>query len=367
MSVILVTGQPGSGKTALVVDMIAHDEQFAGRPLFVMGIPELTIDHIPCPPVDEWVEIRTSPEDESLSLPYFRFPENSLVVIDEAQRIYRPRASGTKVPPEVAAFETHRHTGVDFILLTQHAGLIDSNIRKLNPRHIHIRVTALGRYKYEWPELGDPESPSSRELASREKYIVPVRAFPLFKSSQLHTKIKTKIPWFVWMFLIAIISAGVLSWYAYNRVTQRLEPVATFSAVPGATAPARTGESKPKETLSTPEYLALRQARINGFASTAPVYDDITKPVDAPWPAACVIVGAWRDKPSRCRCLDQQGNNYQMPDGMCRQIAINGVFKEWGEKPRMPEDRQYGMPGTNRPVPEQPARVADQNPPENPV
>jgi len=135
MSVVIVTGQPGSGKTALTVDMIANDPQFKGRPLFVMGIPDLKVPHITCPPVDEWTEYRTSPEDPSLDLAYFTFPENALVVIDEAQRVYRPRPTGTRVPPEVAAFETHRHLGVDFILLTQHPGLIDSNIRKLVGRH----------------------------------------------------------------------------------------------------------------------------------------------------------------------------------------------------------------------------------------
>ena len=96
MSVIVVTGQPGSGKTAHVVDMLAHDEQFIGRPVFVMGIPDLTLPVIQAPPVEQWVEYRKSPEDENLELAYFTFPENSLVVIDEAQRVYRPRAVGSR-------------------------------------------------------------------------------------------------------------------------------------------------------------------------------------------------------------------------------------------------------------------------------
>ena len=73
MAIVLVTGVPGAGKTACVVDMLAHDTQFAGRPLFQMGIPELVLDHEPVPPVSEWVEMRASPEDAALELPYFRY------------------------------------------------------------------------------------------------------------------------------------------------------------------------------------------------------------------------------------------------------------------------------------------------------
>ena len=358
MSVILVTGQPGSGKTALVVDMIAHDEQFAGRPLFVMGIPDLTIDHIPCPPVSEWVENRSSSEDESVSLPYFTFPANALVVIDEAQRIYRPRPVGSRVPPEVAAFETHRHTGVDFILLTQHAGLIDSNIRKLNPRHIHIRVTALGRYKYEWPELGDPDSSSSREIATREKYKLPARSFALYKSSQLHTKIKTKIPWFVYLFAVCAISGAALSYYAYQRVMNKREPVKTQEVMPGHDR--REAAAKDGAPATTAEYLASRSPRLAGLYHTAPVYDEITKPVDAPWPSLCVFVNAWRGSPEKCRCLDQQGNTYAMPFAQCKQVALNGIFKEWGAPP---STAAQPLAGDGRPA--SAVAVASASPPGN--
>lgn len=326
MSIIVVTGQPGSGKTALVVDMLANDDQFKGRPLFVMGIPDLAIDHTPCPPVADWTEYRASPDDDSLQLAYFRFPENALVVLDEAQRIYRPRAVGSKVPPEVAAFETHRHTGVDFVLLTQHPGLIDANIRKLVGRHIHIRVTPLGRYKYEWTELGDPESASSREIAARSKYVLPKRAFDLYKSSQLHTKIKVKMPWFVYMFGVAAVSFIGLGWYGYHRVMDRVEPK---TAIPASSPGMPSNAAPPAGSVkTTAQYIEERQPRIAHLAYTAPVYDEITKPVDAPFPAGCLTVK--RPSGEVCRCVDQQGNDYPMPDNTCRQVVQHGIFKDWG-------------------------------------
>jgi zona occludens toxin len=111
----LITGNTGSGKTALCVKMMRDTPE---RPLFVMGIPELKLEHFKCPPVEEWTVLQPDPDDPSQLLPYFTFPENAIVVIDEAQRIFRPRSNGSKVPDYVAAFETRRHTGVDFVLLT---------------------------------------------------------------------------------------------------------------------------------------------------------------------------------------------------------------------------------------------------------
>lgn len=372
MSIILITGQPGGGKTALCVDMLANDPQFKGRPLFIMGIPDLKIEHNICPPVSEWTEIRKSPEDETISLAYFTFPENALVVIDEAQRVYRPRSVGTKVPPEVAAFETHRHTGIDFILLTQHPGLLDANIRKLIGRHIHIRVTALGRYKHEWPELGDPESTSSRAVSAREKYKLPKRAFDLYKSSQLHTKIKTKIPLFVWMFIGCIILFAVLGVVVYKRVTAHMAPPKIESATP----PGQTTSHSGKPELSQAEYFASFKPREKGLYHTAPRYDSVTVPVDAPWPTGCMVRVATKTKPETCRCVDQQGNNYATTHATCRSIVDNGIFKDWGEKEAKKSDekpRQSDQPRTvqqqqqpqyqNQPAPPPVIQQADNRPP----
>lgn len=329
--ITVITGQPGSGKTALCVSML---EKYKGRPIVVMGIPELQVDHQPAPPVADWVEWRTSPEDPNLSLPYFLFPENAVVVIDECQRVFRPRAAGSRVPAEVAAFETHRHTGVDFILLTQHAGLIDPNIRKLVGKHIHIRVTPFGRQLYEWTELGDPESSSSRELAARSSYRLPKKAFGLYKSAELHTKVSRKIPMYAWVFGVTLICAVVGSVVFYKRIQERINPAPIASNSLGQSKASSGTDAKHVQTPA--EYVQDRKPRVEGLHHTAPAYDGLTKPVDAPWPVGCLttsgfdkLVGKYVD---RCRCIDQQGNHYETTDAICRQIVKNGIFKEWGQQ-----------------------------------
>lgn len=323
--IFLLTGQPGSGKTALCVDMLAHDDQFKNRPLFVGGIPELKIEHEPVPPVAEWTEQRNSPEDESIKLSYFTFPANAVIVVDEAQRIYRPRSTGSKVPPEVAAFETHRHTGVDFILLTQHPGLLDANIRKLVGKHIHIAVTPMGRFKYEWTKCADPESKTERDIAARDRYHLPKRAFDLYKSSELHTKIKVKMPFYVYLLGICVLAIGILGWYMYGRIFHR-EEAQLAQKIDSAQAP------KPAGPLTVKDYLSREVPRVPGLYHTAPKYDEVTKVTDAPYPVGCVLIAKWRDRPERCRCTDQQGNDYIAPEGLCRQIVAHGMFKDWGQK-----------------------------------
>lgn len=336
--IILVTGQPGSGKTALVVDMLAHDEQFSNRPLVCGGIPELVLDHDAVPPVAEWTEMRKAPEDETLELAYFTFPPSSVVVVDEAQRIYRVRSAAAKVPPEVAAFETHRHTGVDFILITQHPGLLDPNIRKLVGKHIHIAVTPFGRTRYEWTKCVDPDSKAEREIAASSKYTLPKRAFSLYKSSEMHTKIKVRIPFYVWLLIGSAIVTACIFGYIYYRISHAGKPSQDAPQVQNFHHPAASGSDG--HSLSRAEYLAALEPRVPGLYYTAPRYDEVTKPKDAPFPAACVV----NHQKDTCRCIDQQGNTYGAPDGLCRQIVANGLFKDFGQNASGAHSRTEGAP-----------------------
>jgi len=187
--ITLITGVPGMGKTSLVVSMMLEELEKGDRPFFVMGIPDLKLDYSPCPPVSEWVEQRPSVEDPNVIEDHFTFPPNSIIIIDECQKVYRPRASGSKVPPHVAAFETHRHRGLDFWLMTQKPTLLDSNVRDLVGRHIHIKEGKFfGRDIYEWREYQDVKNKANFSEAARRPFKPPQKAFSFYKSSELHTK-----------------------------------------------------------------------------------------------------------------------------------------------------------------------------------
>ncbi|REM12184.1 hypothetical protein DSI34_10975, partial [Mycobacterium tuberculosis] len=61
----------------------------------------------------------------------------SIIVFDEIQKVWTPRANGSAVPPDIQALETHRHMGVDFILITQGLMLTERNLAMLCNRHLH--------------------------------------------------------------------------------------------------------------------------------------------------------------------------------------------------------------------------------------
>lgn len=319
----LVTGATGSGKTAFVV---AELMAIKDRPLCVMGIPELQIDHDVCPPLDQWVEQRSDPDDASLLLPYFRFAPGSLVVLDEAQRVFRPRGSGSKVPDVVAAFETRRHTGVDFVLITQHPNLLDANVRRLVNRHIHIHTTFLGRYELEWVGLGDPEEKASRDLAARRRYSPPKKAFGLYKSSELHTKVVRRPPWQAFALLVILPVLAVSAWWVYQRVNQRMggEIAQDAKAVEGDVKKAVVRDFGGGGAVRTAQdYVRDYTPRVVGLAHTAPVYDGLTKAVDVPTPSGCI------KSKTRCKCYDQRGNEYPTTPEICEQIIQRYLFVDY--------------------------------------
>ena len=329
----LVTGPTGGGKTCAVVSWLSDIKD---RPLFVMGIPELKIDHQSTPPVDQWTEMRQSPEDANLKLPYFTFPPRAIVILDEAQRVYRPRSNSAAVPPHVAAFETRRHTGVDFVLITQHVGLIDSNLRKLVTRHIHIHDTFVGRYMLEWVGVGDPESKNSRDLATRRRYKPPPKAFSLYKSAELHTKIKRKYPWYFYIFPFLVMGVIYIGYHSYNRFQTRLgadektasvqQPVQqiTDKTAPALPPAAYTQIDQQPKPMTTIEYIAQYQPRVEGLPHTAPAYDQVTQPVEPPEPVGCIT-----SKKTGCKCYTQQGTSYETTQELCEQILAKGMFMPW--------------------------------------
>lgn len=250
--ITVITGIPGMGKTSLLVSMLLEIEKAAERPIFVMGIPDLKIEHIPAPPVSEWTEMRADKDDPTLQLAYFTFPPNSILVVDECQRVFRPRSSGSKVPPEVAAMETHRHTGLDIILLTQKPKLIDTNIRELVGKHIHIRQGLLGRHLYEWPHIADGESRADREEAAKRRFKPPKHAFSKYKSAELHTKHSFRIHQAFYFLLIAVAAIVYLSYKNYSNYLARTAP-----------KPQQEAKSVPDKRPTTP--------RSSAGASGAPV------------------------------------------------------------------------------------------------
>jgi len=145
--ITLITGVPGSGKTTYAMSFLI-DASSQGRPVFVHGIPGLTLKHeqVFCSAnsCEVCQSTKRSPGDLIAEEWHIWAPDFSYIVFDECQNIYRPRNVGSEPPGSVKAFETHRHRGIDFLLLSQSPMLFDSNIRRLVSAVSIAVVTSAG-------------------------------------------------------------------------------------------------------------------------------------------------------------------------------------------------------------------------------
>lgn len=202
----MVTGLPGSGKSLLAIEMIkANAESDNPRPVFtnIKGIDhkalrtfELTNEDIP--------NIRGD-----------NYPKGSVFVIDEAQEVFPPMAAGSKKTPIISLFETRRHYGYDFVIVTQHPMLVHKNIRLLISNHYH-NVRPFGvdyRKVLQWSSVNENPEPSHGQtdaIVTQKKHDKDL--FKFYKSSSLHVKNKTipKKPFIILGGAILTVCASVV-------------------------------------------------------------------------------------------------------------------------------------------------------------
>ncbi|MDZ4212205.1 MAG: zonular occludens toxin domain-containing protein, partial [Methylotenera sp.] len=181
----LITGLPGSGKTLFTLKTVNDLAIKDNRTVYYHGIPDLILP---------WV-LMDKPED------WINLPNGSIIVIDECQSTFRPRAASTKPPAYISEFETHRHKGLDFFLLTQHPMLIDGNIRRLSGRHFHA-VRFYGFNKSTVHEFQQVRENVDKNTAGSiaNQFFFPKEVFNWYKSADTHT-IKKRLPMRLFMII----------------------------------------------------------------------------------------------------------------------------------------------------------------------
>lgn len=339
----LTTGQPGAGKTLYTLWSVQQMAEREGRQVFYSGINDLRLP---------WIEL-TEPEK------WFELPTGAIIVIDECQRIFRPRVGGSKVPESVARMETHRHNGHDLFLITQHPMLLDSNIRRLVGSHRHV-VRAFGAKAanvHEWGEVRD--QPDKNRTGSQETFWkYPKEVFEYYKSAELHTH-KFRLPPRVYFLLLAPILVGACVWAFYgwwkssSGVKAETDPVKSLTTASASAKALPSSPAKTVEKMTVAEYVADQQPRIPGLPHTAPMYDDVTRAADAPVPVGCM-----ESKRTGCKCYTQQGTLYETSQDICRNVMKNGFYIAW----KRPEPQQSPQQVSHA-KPEPPAPVAENTAP----
>lgn len=323
--IVLVTGLPGAGKTLFTLDWVKQKSEKELRPVFYARIRGLKIPGWQLIDPYKWMDC----------------PANSIIVVDECQQAEDPtdpksptlfgvRQRGATPPAWAAALEVHRHRGVDLVIITQDPMLLDAHDRKLVGLHFHVKRT-FGLQRATVHEFNGcrPNVAQSQSGSVRREWSYPKDVFEYYESAEVHT-VKARVPPRVFLFLaLPFLIVGVC-WYAYVRF---LDPNKVVEPVPGslaaltssaaASSPAAAAVNAP---MSAAQYLARYDARVEGLDYTAPAYDDLTKPVVAPFPAACVAAG------DRCVCYSQQATVLEVGPDLCRSIVQRGFFVAWREQ-----------------------------------
>lgn len=312
--IYLHTGQPGAGKTLFTLDTVRKRAKKENRPVFYHGI------ELQKPELFEGWQLLEDPAR------WMDCPDGAIIVHDECQTLYRPRGNGAQVPEYVARFETHRHNGWDIYLITQHPMLVDSNVRRLTGEHVHV-VRAFGAGMatlHKWGQVKE-QCDKSRADSVSETRAYPRELFDAYKSATIHTH-KARIPPRVFLLLAIPLLLGLLvwafmGWYQKQAEGPDLDKIESMTGAPLRTD-GMPGERR-QQRKSMDEWLAEQQPRIAGLPHTAPMYDAVTTPVKAPYPAGCVAMA------TRCTCYTDQGTRMDTPDALCRRIAETGYFVAW--------------------------------------
>ncbi|MDT8997774.1 zonular occludens toxin domain-containing protein [Paucibacter sp. APW11] len=319
MALTLITGLPGHGKTLYCLWRWRAEAEKEGRQVYHNGIPGLNIPGWQTWEVEKWQQL----------------PPGAVFIVDEAQFAFPVTGRG-QTPEWVQKLAVHRHSGVDLVVLTQDPMLLDVFVRKLIDRHFHV-VRKFGTTFatiHEFVNGVRDNVAKNKKDSIRHEWKYPPEVYTWYKSAELHT-VKRSIPMRVWILCaLPLLTAG-LAYYGWSILKSTSASSTASEHTPAAVhapgAPGRSGvdswSGRGGRDRQTPaEYAESYTPRIPGLAHTAPVYDEVTRPAQAPYPAACVLMRGV------CRCYTQQATRLDVPHQLCVDIAQGGYFVAW-ERP----------------------------------
>ncbi|MDR3445150.1 zonular occludens toxin domain-containing protein [Dyella sp.] len=320
------SGLPGASKTLGAVDHLMQLRKLSPeRPVYVIGVNDLRpglANELTEDGLKNWEQL----------------PANSIIMVDECQRYMPSRRSG-EPPAWIRSLSTHRHLGLDFILISQHPALIDTYVRRLIDRHIH-HVRKFGTEfcdRWEWAECqAEPTSGSAKKSAhSRTVWKFSKDAMQAYKSAEVHT-VKRRIPRAIWVGAAMLIVVPVMLGLGYWRMRSLgnsavvSEPSASsgiLSGTPVSGANQSSGSTS-KKSLSRAEWIEQQMPRVAGIPWSAPVFDQ-QQPQTAPDLFCASVVHDDGDGSEACQCVTEQGTAFPVPGAQCLKMAKEGVYNPY--------------------------------------
>lgn len=360
------TGLMGHGKTLNAIKEIDGKAKAEGRPVYYHNVNGLKPERLKA----QWYAF----EDPHK---WYELPDNSIVLIDEAQRFFGVRDPRKAVPQYCSEFETMRHDGLEVHLVTQHASFLDAHIRKLCNKHIYVLRIFGGKKlsRYEAEKCIDVDKQSALKDASHSFIKLDSKFFGVYDSAvEHHFKFKPPgklliIPVLV-VFIIFMIYRAMDSFNGDKTVEAAKEVAGKAAGYLPAVVPPDEAAGKTGKQLSAAEYVAIRTPRIPDLPSSAPIYDSLTKPKTYPR-LSCMIssdpgyiernakryrVFHAGEKSYICECYTQQGTWHKTSFSFCKNSVEYGRFDPAIEDRRPPDAEGNSRERTPAQLTEAPAK-----------
>jgi len=333
---ILLTGLPGASKTLNTIKYVSEDDLFnlkndAGKNLMLDDKPikrPVYYHNINQLKNESWIKLT----DDMAKKPH-EIEKGAVIIYDECQDIFPvlPNSKAGNTPEHYTYMNKHRHNGHDVIMVTQHPKNLNTQLRRLVNKHIHFKrifgTSFVTRFEFQ-KCYDEPEDHFSKKDAVVSKIEIDKNYFDTYKSAEVHT-VKRNLPIgkfikFGLLVLLTLCAIGALVFALvklYNNQTSPDKPsssaVSTSSSSNALADIIKRGDSSPEH-----DYFSSRKPRIEGLPHTAPIYDDLTKPVSFPRISACVL----RKTDNVCKCYTQQATPLSVTHDICLNVVSNGYF-----------------------------------------
>jgi zona occludens toxin (predicted ATPase) len=305
--IYLITGTPGGGKSLRAV---WYAEQFLREGRAVFGNINGYSRQSPIPGMSSLVkDTKSGRWSGGVGGDWRSTPDGSVVIYDEAQRDFPQRSNASAVPDIIRSMETHRHTGHDLLIVTQHPNQVDHWLRRLVGKHDHVR--RLGGMNRVALLSADSvmELPVGLESAAGEKQFwkYPKHLYEAYESATFHM-VKHRLPQPV-IFMLALVGVAILGglWAYFHFSGSTLDSSQSVSSFVNKSA-VSTVVSPVEPDLNAHRLLTLQPVEVRPILPL----DEYIQQVKS----SKSLMGCARSALS-CKCWDISGDALLISDRIC--------------------------------------------------